>query len=95
MGYWSEKMINDAAIRQTALDILVEAGTLQMCEYHEGNYFEGSGDLEAAYRLANYQLTQNGGATPSERRELTDAIKAAYPENSINNRCEECHDPRR
>ena len=95
MGYWSEKMINDASIRQTALDILVEAGTLQTCEYHEGNYFEGTGDLTAAYKLANFQLSQEGGAPPEQRRELTDAIKAAHPENSINNRCEECNDPKR
>jgi len=84
-------MINDASTRHAALDILWDAGTLQTCGRH-GTYFNGSEDLTAAYKLANYKLTQEGGATPGERRAMTDAIKAAYEDNSILTECERCHD---
>lgn len=93
MGYWSEKQIDDQARYTFALEILCETGTLETCERH-GTYFEGNGDLTAAYKLANYKLSEDGGASPEERRALTDAIKAAYEENGVATRCERCADNR-
>lgn len=95
MGGAKDEMIRQQELYQAALGVLVKAGTLEECEYHEGTYFEGSGDLTAAYKLANYDISQQGGAEPSDRREFTDTIKKAYEENSFATRCERCNDPNR
>jgi Bacteriophage lambda ea8.5-related domain len=95
VGRAKDQWIHEQDLYQAALGVLVEAGTLQECEYHEGIFFQGSGDLTAAYKLANYQISKEGGAEPGERRDLTDAIKKAYGENSFSDRCERCHDPKR
>lgn len=89
MGYHSEKMIEDAARYQWALAILCEVGAIHQCLVH-GFYFNGSGDLTAAYKLANYRLTEDGGADPGDRRAMTDAIKKAYMESSCLDQCDRC-----
>lgn len=90
MSYWSEKQLQEDGVNQTALSILVKAGTLSRCDPH-GTHFQGSGDVTAAYKLANYSLSEGGAdVSAATRRELTDAIKAAYVENEFMTRCEEC-----
>jgi len=85
---------NEAALRQGALAILVEAGTFQECDYHAGNFFQGTCDLAAAFTLANAQLAKGSFGPPSleTRKALMDAIKKAYGENLFFDRCERCHD---
>jgi hypothetical protein len=68
----------------------VKAGTLARCEGH-GTHFQGSGDLAAAYRLADHSLPEDSADVGSaERRELTDAIKVAFGEHENLIRCEQC-----
>jgi hypothetical protein len=58
MWFRSEKKIDVAALQQSALAILVHAGTLRECEHHKGSYIQGTCDLAAAYTLANAQFTK-------------------------------------
>lgn len=90
MSYWSEKQLQEDGVNQTALSILVKAGTLSQCEPH-GTHYQGTGDVTAAYKLANYTLSEGGAdVTAEQRRELTDAVKAAYADHEHMTRCEEC-----
>jgi hypothetical protein len=90
MAYWSEKELQEYGVTQTALSILVAAGTLSQCEPH-GTHFQGSGDLTTAYKYANASLSEGGADISADtRRELTDAVKAAYAEHEFMTCCEEC-----
>ncbi len=94
MGSPSENQIDDEALRQSALAILVEAGTFQECDYHAGSLFQGTCDLDAAFTLANLQFAKGtfGPANFDVRKRLMDAVKKAYGENLFFDRCERCHD---
>ncbi len=65
-----------------ATGIAIEAKALRLCEIHEIAYDAG-GDIEAAYRLGNYQFT-NGQLSEifDSRREMTDFIKRAIQEHA-------------
>jgi len=91
----SRPEIDEAALRQGALAILVEAGTFQECEHHPGSLIQGTCDLAAAFTLANAQLAKEtfGPAKLETRVALMNAIKKAYRENLFFDRCERCHNP--
>ncbi len=90
MVNWFEKQLEKGGVTPTALSILVKAGTLERCEGH-GTHFQGSGDLTAAYRLANLSLSEGGAdLSVAERNELTEAIKVAFGEHENMTRCEVC-----
>jgi len=70
-------------MRDTALEILFEAGVLRRCPIHEDSILSGSADIEAAYKLANYLFTKGSEewGLPhifQDRREMTDTIKEVY-----------------
>ena len=71
------------ALRGMALSLLLEVGALQECEIDEGGYYDGDGDLEAAYRLGNSKITQGEIELPlnTTRRAFTDIIKSVYDDN--------------
>jgi hypothetical protein len=80
------------AQRQEGLDICLEAGTVAECENHSGIYFDGGEEVERAYALANHKINKGkislgNGRT---RKDVTDAVKAAYEDNSLSTECEEC-----
>jgi hypothetical protein len=58
-----------------AEEIAVQAGVLLKCEYHEEVYDPLGGDIESAYKLANYKFSRGEISTFDNRREMTDAIK--------------------
>lgn len=61
-----------------ATEIAIEAGVLERCEYCEANVFQGGEEVEEAYKLGNTKFTQGElDGTFADRREMTDAIKAA------------------
>jgi hypothetical protein len=68
MGSQKEKWINEMSLRRGALKILVEAGTLQECQHHEGNFFQGTADIAVAFTLANSVLSQEASVEAGERR---------------------------
>lgn len=74
------------------VQLCLEAGALEECEFHEGTYFQGHAEVEDAYKLANAQISRGefGEATPEKRREITDAIKTAYDDNSGASQCYQC-----
>lgn len=83
MGGMSEKQIEDQQRASLALDILCHAGTLARCEYHEECSFIASGDVEAAYKLANHQFSHGEHQAFGDRRTMTDAIKAVFDEHGV------------
>jgi hypothetical protein len=80
------------AVRQDALDLLLETGVLEECKDHEGTYYDGSGDLEAAYKAANAKVTKGELSLPGNmgRRDFTDVVKAVYEDNSGLESCPTC-----
>jgi hypothetical protein len=90
MGHWKNKAMEEQV--EWARDLLCEVGALSECENHEGTYFDGPQDVEAAYRLLNARITSNEiilkpGQT---RRDLTNLIKAVYEDNSGLSACPIC-----
>ena len=62
--------------------LAIRAGTLTICEIHE-QVLEGTGDLEAAYKLGNTEFSAGSLDGKFEsRREMTDYIKEAVEENN-------------
>ncbi|EMA4137820.1 hypothetical protein U3A98_001487 [Cronobacter turicensis] len=67
--------------REFALSTLLHVGALTTCIIHEDVIYEGSGDVEAAYRYANKVFSNNQKSlTFSDRREMTDMIKIIFEE---------------
>ena len=77
---------------QMGLELCVEAGVLEECEFHEGTYFQGNSELEEAYKLANVKISRGEFGEPRKenRKEVTDAIKLAYDDNSFALQCYQC-----
>lgn len=76
MGGAKRMMEDHEAKLQVAMGIAIQAGVLEQCEFHEDCVFEGSGDLEAAYRLGNSQYSAGElEGTFESRHEMTDLIK--------------------
>lgn len=73
------------------LSMCLESGAIEECENHPGSYYEGGegqDGLEAAYKLANSQIS--AGKLGMDRRAATDAIKEAYDDNSGIDYCPSC-----
>jgi len=91
MGSLKNQMMANDDNRAYATSLLVDFGTLQECENHSGTFFEGDGDMEAAYRRANTMISRGeiklGDRT---RREFTDSLKEAFDEHWVADGCNEC-----
>lgn len=75
-----------------AVRICIDAQTLQLCDWCESEVFEDTGDLEAAYRLANSRWTQGRHQYEQvfgTRRYMTDCIKQACEEH-CGDECSHC-----
>ena len=68
-----------------AIEIALDARVLRKCEYHE-TLMPGGHDIQAAYKLGNARITA-GQYRGYDRREMTDAIKKAVEDNSL----DECY----
>ncbi len=88
MGRIKHMMAEHENKRQFALEITIEAGVLETCEFHEDVVFEGRNDIEEAYRLGNKKYTDNKlSGVFASRREMTDFIKSVVEEHLA----EECY----
>ena len=60
----------------TAIQIALDANVLDQCEYHDDCIYAGNEEIESAYKLGNYKLS-NGELEGifEDRREMTDIIK--------------------
>jgi hypothetical protein len=92
MGLTKRLLEEREDLRTTAVGILCDVGALKECEFHDGIYFEGDGDLEGAYRLANSRISKGELELPDDmtRRNFTDEIKKAYEELSLTEACWAC-----
>lgn len=73
---------------QTAIEIALEAGVLQECEYHDSVVFEGSeDDITVAYRLGSNKYTAgNVSDVFRDEKEMKDYIRDVVDDNF----CDEC-----
>ena len=92
MSYWKTKSAEQDEALQSYLELLLEVSALQECENHGGIYFEGSNDVESAYKLANKRVSSGEIVLgPGQSRgDMTDLIKTAYDDNSVLSRCPIC-----
>ncbi len=95
MGSAKDELEKAEGLRQHAIDILLRTGNLETCEDHEDALFAGEnddGDLTPAYKIANAEYTaEQTDGTAHGRRDITDAIKAAYEDNSGIDQCPYCN----
>jgi hypothetical protein len=91
MGGVKQKMLDDAAKEQYALDIALESGALKTCEIHEDCPLPGTLDYEAAYKLGNSRFSKGElGSIFKTRREMTDILKQVIDEYSVVDECYCC-----
>jgi hypothetical protein len=81
-------MEDQQAAYDEGLALCVEAGAIEECENHEGTYFEGPEEVTEAYKLAARRVAS--GEIGGTQREVTDAVKAAYEDNSGVDSCMQC-----
>ena len=94
MGSMKQAAMEQEESYQEARDFLVEIGTLKECENHPGTHFDGDGDLEKAYKMANARISR-GDIVLSHgdtRRDYTDRLKEVYEDNSGLEGCQACED---
>lgn len=75
MGGNKRLLEEDEAKRYAAVQFAIELGVLERCEYHDDVVFEGSGDLDAAYRAAAASYKRGEHSIFASQREFTDYIK--------------------
>jgi hypothetical protein len=77
---WLEEI---EALQGIAMGVLCDAKVLKECDMHSGTYLDASGDLQEAYKLANWRISHGEIALPegTSRREFTDIIKDVYESN--------------
>lgn len=74
MGQTKRLMEEQQQLQYVALCVMCEAGTLVECEWHEGTYLDGGGDVMDAYKRAAHQL-KSGEISGYSQREVTDKIQ--------------------
>ena len=90
MGQTKAWMMEVEDRRAQALGFLIAIGTLDPCEFH-GLAYEGDGDIERAYRVANARITAGESQIGNHsRREFTDAIKHEYEHHYVADGCSWC-----
>ncbi len=88
MGGAKRMMEENEAKRGIALQIALEAGVLEQCEFHDDCIYEGGEEIESAYKLANHKVSHGELEGVFEnRREMTDIIKDVVEDHAA----EECY----
>lgn len=78
MGAVKEWALEQEQLSGVAAEVAVRAGLLSRCELCEGIYDPMSNDVESAYKLGNYLISQGDPLVEGfdgDRRRLTDLLK--------------------
>ena len=90
MGFTKRRMEEQDGKRQEAVDIAVEAGSLERCPFHR-DYISDTGDSSMAYKLANKRFTDDNLQQDwASRRELTDMIQEVIENSPGDGICPSC-----
>ncbi len=82
MGQAKRLMEEQEHQRGIALQIAVEAGTLQECENHDGTFYADSDDVDEAIALGKKKFAKGElEGSFSSAGEVEEAIRGAYQEN--------------
>lgn len=88
MGGSKRMMEEEEQKRLVALQISIDAGVLKQCKIHDECIYEGSKEVESAYKLANFRVSQGELENVFEnRKEMTDLIKEVVEEHGA----DECY----
>lgn len=79
MGMAKKEMERQEEVRFRAIEVAIEAGVLERCEYHEDTVMSTGNDPRDAYRLANSKYAV-GANDRRLYREFMDAIKQVIEE---------------
>ncbi len=92
MGITKRRMERDHDLYDLGLQLCIEAGAIEECEMHPGSYYDGGGDVEEAYKLANSRISSGGIELDDgeDRKTITDAVKGAYEDNYHASKCMSC-----
>ena len=92
MGITKRLMERDQELYDLGLQLCIAVGAIEECQFHPGTYYDGGGEVEEAYKLANSRVS--GGEIElwdsEDRRTITDAVKGAYEDNYGVDRCMQC-----
>jgi len=90
MGGAKRMMMERDDLAGVARGVLVQVGALNSCPMH-GELFEGNGDVEGAYKLGNYKITQGDiDLGVFDRAEFSAIINEEFEENSAAEMCGYC-----
>lgn len=89
MGGAKRDMEEQEAMYGLGLNICVEAGAIEECEFHPGSFYEGQEDVVEAYKLAA-RNTKAGAYGDLSQTDVTDAVKQAYEDNCGIDYCSSC-----
>jgi len=88
MGGAKRMMEENEARRDIALQIVLEAGVLEQCEFHDDCIYLGGEEIESAFKLANHKASDGKLEGVFEnRRQMTDIIKDVVEDHAA----EECY----
>lgn len=92
MGFAKREMEEREHNRSLALQIALDARALRECDHHDGVYYDGSEDVEAARCLADSRIKSGELELPRgmSPEDFTDLIKEVYEENSASSSCWIC-----
>jgi hypothetical protein len=83
MGGAKRMMEENEEKQQIAIGIAIDAGVLVQCDVHEDIVFAGDEDIESAYKLGNYRISQRLlGDHFDDRRDMTDTVAEVVAEHS-------------
>jgi len=78
MSATKDQLATQEQMQEAATEVAIRAGLLERCEYCEEVYDPMTNDVEAAYKLGNYLITNNDAVVDvfeGDRRTLTDYLK--------------------
>lgn len=92
MGYTKRRFEREQDLHNLGVRLCIDVGALAECDNHPGSYYDGGGEVEEAYRLANSLISRGEIELESgeDRRTITDAIKGAYEDNVHADGCMSC-----
>lgn len=81
MGGAKRMMEENEEKQQVAIGIAIDSGVLVHCDVHEDIVFAGDEEIECAYKLGNYRISQGLlGDRFDDRRDMTDLVAAVVAE---------------
>jgi hypothetical protein len=92
MGITKRHLEEQEFMQSQALTVLMRVDAIEQCDFHDGCYFEGSGDVADAYPVANAMINRGEIELPDgmSRSEFSQLIKDTFEEYYVLDECSYC-----